>query len=219
MSSSTITARTSGSRPSLCTTTKQVSLFLLLIGQMFAIKDCKQKMLSCHCCLTPQWCRHKNSLIPTTWDLISALFKNISQNWTCLFLCHRAVWKQRCFYHELLTWTVDLPFQPVMTRSPLTLMTSSPTLRWLMRDGGEACAGARTASSQPITWRSGNDGTIGTQDRSHISEPERRCHGMLSWPLHLSPSFHPSPSPALLCFSSFSCLEWKQTPPELWSFC
>lgn len=46
-----------------------------------------------------------------------------------------------------------------MTRSPSTPTTSSPTLRWLTRAGGEVCAGAPTASSRPITWRFGNDGT------------------------------------------------------------
>lgn len=43
-----------------------------------------------------------------------------------------------------------------MTRSPSTPMTSSPTLRWLTRAGGGACAGGLTDFSQPIMLKSGS---------------------------------------------------------------
>lgn len=105
---------------------------------------------------------------------------------------------------------IDLLFQPVMTRSPLTPMTSSPTLRWLTRGGGEVCAGVRMASSQPITWRFGNDGT--PNPTSHLRIWAQRPRNALVTASPLSFSFHPSPSPPSLCFSSFPCLGWN--PPD-----
>lgn len=44
-----------------------------------------------------------------------------------------------------------------MMKSPLTQMTSSPTLKWLTRVGGGACAGGLTDFSQPITLKSGSE--------------------------------------------------------------
>lgn len=54
---------------------------------------------------------------------------------------------------------VGLSLQRVMTRSPLTPTTSSPTSRWSTTAGGEGSARAATASSPPTTWNSGSRAT------------------------------------------------------------
>lgn len=61
------------------------------------------------------------------------------------------------YLYTYMSLTCDFSFQPVTTRSPLTLTTSSPTLRWLTRAGGEASAEELTVCSQPTMWRFGND--------------------------------------------------------------
>lgn len=103
------------------------------------------------------------------WQMKSRGFGGLTgvwiENYWVLFFGEWWKFPKSCFTQVLgLLWAlgcagadpVGLSLQRVMTRSPSTLMTSSPTSKWSTMAGGEGCARAATASSLPTTWSSGS---------------------------------------------------------------